>query len=135
RRVTEANVVLGRLDPGTPLAGGLQLDRAAAETAVASVADGFPSLRAAAEGIVAVANQEMVRAIRVVSVEQGHDPRRFELYAFGGAGPLHACEVADALGMRRVLVPAAGGVLSALGIAVGERRRDAVPGVMTPLEA
>ena len=63
----------------------------------------------------AVANEEMVRAIRVVSVEQGHDPRDLELVAFGGAGPLHACDVADELGIRTVLVPAAGGVLSALG--------------------
>jgi len=131
--VTDANVVLGRLDPGAPLAGGLRLDRAAAERALASVADGFPSLRAAAQGIVAVANQEMVRAIRVVSVEQGHDPRSFELYAFGGAGPLHACEVAEELGVRRVVVPAEGGVLSALGIAACERRRDGVRGVVRPL--
>jgi N-methylhydantoinase A/oxoprolinase/acetone carboxylase beta subunit len=100
---------------------------------VASVGGGFASLRAAAEGIVAVANQEMVRAIRVVSVEQGHDPRRFELYAFGGAGPLHACDVADELGVRRVVVPAEGGVLSALGIAACERRRDGVRGVVRPL--
>jgi len=82
---------------------------------------------------VAVANEEMVRAIRVVSVEQGYDPREFELVAFGGAGPLHACEVADVLGIRRISVPAAGGVLSALGIAVCERRRDAVRGVVRPL--
>jgi N-methylhydantoinase A/oxoprolinase/acetone carboxylase beta subunit len=112
----------------------VELDVAAARAALRPLAAGFRSLRAAAEGVIAVANQEMVRAIRVVSVERGHDPREFELVAFGGAGPLHACEVADALGMRRVLVPAAGGVLSALGIAVGERRRDAVRGVMRPLD-
>jgi N-methylhydantoinase A/oxoprolinase/acetone carboxylase beta subunit len=75
----------------------------------------------------------MVRAIRLVSVERGHDPRGLELIAFGGAGPLHACQVAEALDMRRVLVPAASGVLSALGIAAGERRRDAVRSVMRPL--
>ena len=83
--------------------------------------------------MIAVANEEMVRAIRVVSVEQGHDPRGLELVAFGGAGPLHACDVADLLGMRRVIVPAAGGVLSALGIAVGDRRTDVVESVMQPL--
>jgi N-methylhydantoinase A/oxoprolinase/acetone carboxylase beta subunit len=83
--------------------------------------------------VIAVANEEMVRAIRVVSVEQGHDPRELELVAFGGAGPLHACDVADLLGMRAVVVPAAGGVLSALGIAVGDRRADAVESVMQPL--
>ncbi len=131
--VTDANLVLGRLDPDEPLAGGLRLDRAAAQRAVATVAGGFDDLRAAAEGIVAVADEEMVRAIRVVSVEQGHDPRAFELVAFGGAGPMHACGVAGALGIRRIAVPAAGGVLSALGIAACDRRRDAVQGVMRPL--
>ncbi|HVG88345.1 MAG TPA: hydantoinase/oxoprolinase family protein [Gaiellales bacterium] len=131
--VTDANLVLGRLDAEMPLAGGLRLDREAAVRAVGAVAGGFPDVAAAAAGIVAVANQEMVRAIRVVSVEQGHDPRDMELVAFGGAGPLHACEVADELGIRTVLVPAAGGVLSALGIATCERRRDAVRGVVRPL--
>ena len=124
--VTDANLVLGRLDHRVALAGGLRLDRAAARRAVASIAEGFRSVSAAARGIVAVANQEMVAAIRVVTVERGHDPRDLELVAFGGAGPLHACEVADALGIRRVQVPAAGGVYSALGIAAGDRRRDAV---------
>jgi N-methylhydantoinase A len=130
--VTDADLVLGRLDAATPLAGSVRLDLGAARRALASL-KGFRSLRAAAEGVVAVANQEMVRAIRVVSVEQGHDPRELELVAFGGAGPLHACEVAEALGIRTVVVPAACGVLSALGIAAGERRRDAVRGVVRPL--
>ncbi len=84
--VTDANLVLGRLDAAVPLAGSVGLDAKAARRAVATVADGFASVRAAAAGIVAVANQEMVRAIRVVSVERGHDPRGFELIAFGGAG-------------------------------------------------
>jgi N-methylhydantoinase A/oxoprolinase/acetone carboxylase beta subunit len=131
--VTDANVVLGRLDPQQPLAGGLRLDAAAARAALRQVAGPFRSLRAAAEGVVAVANEEMVRAIRVVSVERGHDPRGLELVAFGGAGPLHACDVADLLGMRAVVVPAAGGVLSALGIAAGERRTDTVESVMRRL--
>jgi N-methylhydantoinase A/oxoprolinase/acetone carboxylase beta subunit len=132
--VTDANVVLGRLDPQQPLAGGLRLDAAAARAALRQVAGPFRSLRAAAEGVVAVANEEMVRAIRVVSVERGHDPRGLELVAFGGAGPLHACDVADLLGMRAVVVPAAGGVLSALGIAAGERRTDTVESVMRRLQ-
>jgi N-methylhydantoinase A/oxoprolinase/acetone carboxylase beta subunit len=110
------------------------LDAAAARTALRQIGAPFRSLRAAAEGVIAVANEEMVRAIRVVSVEQGHDPRGLELVAFGGAGPLHACDVADLLGMRRVTVPAAGGVLSALGIAVGDRRTDVVESVMQPLD-
>jgi N-methylhydantoinase A len=132
--VTDANLILGRLDPGVPLPGGLRLDVAAARAAMAEVAGPFADVRAAAEGVVAVANAEMVRAIGVVSVEQGHDPRELELVAFGGAGPLHACEVADSLGMRAVVVPAASGVLSALGIAAGERRRSAVRSVMAPLD-
>jgi N-methylhydantoinase A/oxoprolinase/acetone carboxylase beta subunit len=126
-------VVLGRLDPAAPIAGGLRLDAGAARAALRRVAGPFRSLRAAAEGIVAVANEEMVRAIRVVSVEYGHDPRDFDLVAFGGAGPLHACDIADLLGMRAVVIPAAGGVLSALGIAAGNRRTDAVESVMQPL--
>ena len=132
--VTDANVFLGRLSPAVPIAGGLRLDAVAARTALRQIGAPFRSLRAAAEGVVAVANEEMVRAIRVVSVEQGHDPRGLELVAFGGAGPLHACDVADLLGMRRVTVPAAGGVLSALGIAVGDRRTDVVESVMQPLD-
>ena len=131
--VTDANIVLGRLDPDVPLADGLRLDARAAHAALRAVAGPFADVRAAAAGVVAVANAEMVRAIGVVSVEQGHDPRELELVAFGGAGPLHACEVADSLGMRSVVVPAAGGVLSALGIAAGERRRVAVTSVMRPL--
>jgi N-methylhydantoinase A/oxoprolinase/acetone carboxylase beta subunit len=132
--VTDANLILGRLDPEVPLAGGLGLDAGAARAAMEQVAGEFADVRAAAEGVVAVANAEMVRAIGVVSVEQGRDPRELELVAFGGAGPLHACEVADSLGMRAVVVPAAGGVLSALGIAAGERRRSTVQSVMAPLE-
>jgi N-methylhydantoinase A len=132
--VTDANLILGRLDPGVPLAGGLRLDAPAARAAMEEVAEKFVDVRATAEGVIAVANAEMVRAIGVVSVEQGHDPRELELVAFGGAGPLHACEVADSLGMRAVVVPAASGVLSALGIAAGERRRSAVRSVMAPLD-
>ncbi|HEY3765432.1 MAG TPA: hydantoinase/oxoprolinase family protein, partial [Gaiellales bacterium] len=131
--VTDANLVLGRLDAGAPLAGGLRLDVAAARRALAAIAGPFTDVDGAAAGVIAVANAEMVRAIGVVSVEQGHDPRDLELVAFGGAGPLHACEVADSLGMRTVVVPAAGGVLSALGIAAGERRRVTVTSVMRPL--
>ena len=131
--VTDANLVLGRLDAELALAGTVRLDPGAARSAVATVAHGFASVEAAAAGIIAVANQEMVRAIRVVSVERGHDPRGVDLVAFGGAGPLHACEVADVLGMRRVIVPAASGVFSALGIAAGERRRDQMRSVMRPL--
>ena len=75
----------------------------------------------------------MLRALRVVSVERGHDPSGFALVAFGGAGPLHACELADELGVSTVLVPEAAGVLSALGLVASEERRDAVRSYLVPL--
>jgi N-methylhydantoinase A/oxoprolinase/acetone carboxylase beta subunit len=123
--VTDANVVLGHLDPGVPLAGGVELDAAAAHAAVGELASELGlDPEACAAGIVRVANAEMVRALRVMTVERGVDPRGFALLAFGGAGPLHAAAIADELGMRRILVPRASGVLSALGLAAAERRRD-----------
>ena len=121
--VTDANLLLGRLR--APLAGGVALDRGAAERAVAALASELGiDLHACAEGIVRVANAEMVRALRVVTVERGIDPRRYALLAFGGAGPLHACAIADELGIARILVPRASGVLAALGLVVSPRRRD-----------
>ena len=120
--VTDANLLLGRLPPR--LAGGLELDAAAAERAFA----GLDPAEA-----VQVVNAEMLRALRVVSVERGYDPRDFALVAFGGAGPLHACELADELGIRTVLVPAAAGVLSALGLVATEERRDRVRSYVMPL--
>jgi N-methylhydantoinase A len=119
--VTDANLVLGRL-PGT-LAGGLELDRAAAERALGGLD---------AEAVVDAVNAEMLRALRLVSVERGHDPRDFALVAFGGAGPLHACELAEELGIGKVLVPAAAGVLSALGLVAGDERRDRVRSHVIP---
>ncbi|MBD0330561.1 MAG: hydantoinase/oxoprolinase family protein [Thermoleophilia bacterium] len=120
--VTDANLVLGRL-PFT-LAGGLQLDPDAAERALGDVDPG---------DVVRVVNAEMLRALRVVSVERGHDPREFALVAFGGAGPLHACELAEELEIGTVLVPAAAGVLSALGLVAGDERRDGVRSYVVPL--
>jgi N-methylhydantoinase A len=121
--VTDANLLLGRLPER--LAGGVELDRSAAERALAGV---DPA------AVVDVVNAEMLRALRVVSVERGHDPAGFALVAFGGAGPLHACELADELGMRTVLVPEAAGVLSALGLVASDRRRDAVRSFLVPLD-
>ena len=121
--VTDANLLLGRLGADAPLAGGVALDRVAAERAVGALADELGlELLACAEGIVRVANAEMVRALRVMTVEQGIDPRRFALLAFGGAGPLHAAAIADELGMTTILCPRASGVLSALGLAAADRR-------------
>ena len=83
-----------------------------------------------AEGIVRIANQEMVRALRVVTVERGVDPRRFALLPFGGAGPMHAAAIAAELEIGRILCPRAGGVLSALGLCASDRRRDTTLTVM-----
>jgi N-methylhydantoinase A len=129
--VTDANLLLGYLDSGSPLAGGVRLDRAAAESAVGELASELGlCVDAAAAGIVRVASSEMAQAVRVVTVERGIDPRELTLVPFGGAGPLHAAQIADELGMRRVLVPNASGVLSALGLVVSERRRDLVESVL-----
>ncbi|HYY05935.1 MAG TPA: hydantoinase/oxoprolinase family protein [Candidatus Limnocylindria bacterium] len=123
--VTDANLLLGYLDASSTLAGGVELDVDAAREAVARLGTelGLDELEAA-EGIVRVANQEMVRALRVVTVERGVDPRRFALMPFGGAGPMHAAALAEELGMERILCPRASGVLSALGLIASERRRD-----------
>jgi N-methylhydantoinase A len=123
--VTDANLVLGHLDPSEPLAGGVELDADAAREAVGKLADELGlSVEDCAAGIVRVADAEMVRAMRVMTVERGVDPRDFALLAFGGAGPLHAAAIAEELGMRKILVPRASGVLSALGLAAADRRRD-----------
>jgi len=120
--VTDANLLLDRLPAELP--GGLVLDRDAAAAAL----DGIDPA-----AVVEVVNAEMLRALRVVSVERGHDPREFALVAYGGAGPLHACALAEELGMEAVLVPAAAGVLSALGLAAGDERRDHVVSHVRPL--
>jgi N-methylhydantoinase A/oxoprolinase/acetone carboxylase beta subunit len=117
--------VLGRIDAGAPQAG-VDLDAEAAHRTVAELGDALGlDAEACAEGIVRVANTEMVRALRVMTVERGVDPRAFALLAFGGAGPLHAVAIADELDMSRILIPSASGVLSALGLAAADRRADA----------
>jgi N-methylhydantoinase A len=120
--VTDANLLLGRLPQRLP--GGIALDTEAARRALRELDP---------EAVIEVVNAEMVRALRLVSVEQGLDPRDFALVAFGGAGPLHACALADELGMTTVLVPAAAGVLSALGLVAADERRDAVRSYVMPL--
>jgi N-methylhydantoinase A len=129
--VTDANLLLGYLAADSELAGGMALDAEAARRAVAGLARslGLDEL-ATAEGIVRVANQEMLRALRVVTVERGIDPRRFALMPFGGAGPMHAAAIAAELGVETILCPRAGGVLSALGLCASERRRDTARTVM-----
>jgi N-methylhydantoinase A len=120
--VTDANLLLGRLPAALP--GGIELDAEAARRAFGELDP---------DAAIEVVNAEMVLALRVVSVEQGLDPRDFALVAFGGAGPLHACALADELGMQTVLVPAAAGVLSALGLVAADERRDSVRSYVAPL--
>ena len=123
--VTDANLILGRLHPDHFLGGAMRLDQARARNALANLPTrSFATLEHLAEGIIRVANARMESALRRVSVERGHDPRNFTLLAFGGAGPLHACALAESLGIRRVLVPAAPGALSALGILDADLRRE-----------
>ena len=123
--VTDANLLLGRLPDR--LAGVLELDLAAAERALAKVG-------AEPADVVEVVNAEMLAALRVVSVERGLDPRDFALVAFGGAGALHACALAEELEIGTVLVPEAAGVLSALGLALSDERRDEVRSLVVPLD-
>src|SRR5438132_4008490 len=120
--VTDANLLHGRLPAELP--GGLVLDRDAADRAL----DGVDPA-----AVIDVVNAEMLRAVRVVSVERGHDPRDFALVAFGGAGPLHACALAEELDIETGLVPEAAGVLSALGLVAGDERRDRVVSYLQPL--
>ncbi|HMD51535.1 MAG TPA: hydantoinase/oxoprolinase family protein, partial [Solirubrobacteraceae bacterium] len=129
--VTDANLLLGRLLADSPLAGDVQLDLDAAERAVGGLAGELGlEPRACAEGIVRVAEAEMLGALRVMTVERGIDPREYALMPFGGAGPLHAAALADELGISRILCPRASGVLCALGLAAAAPRRDIARTVM-----
>ena len=128
--VTDAHIALGRLDAAR-LSGGVTLDAPAAKRAIAALAKELGATPArTAEAIIAIADAAMARALRRVSVERGIDPRSCALVAFGGGGPLHACALADLLGMRTILVPPHAGVLSALGLAIAPERRDAASSVM-----
>ena len=122
---TDANVVRGRQNPDSALGGTMPIDRAAAERAIATVAEGLgTSVLEAARGIGRLANSHMARAARKVSVEGGEDPREYVLMAYGGAGPLHAAEVATEVGMTRLLVPPHPGTLCALGLLVSDVRSE-----------
>lgn len=125
--VTDANLVLGRLDPGYFLGGRMALRRDLAEAALASLAhDAGMSVIDLASAIVEIANENMASAIKMVSLERGYDPRRFALFAFGGAGPLHAAAVARSLRIPQVLVPMYPGNASALGMLLADLRVDKV---------
>ncbi len=123
--VTDANLVLGRLLPASFMGGRMRLDVEASRQAVATLAAELGlSIEESAAGIIRIANEHMVRALRVISVERGHDPARFRLCSFGGAGGLHICRLAEALNMRRALVPVHAGVLSALGMTLAPVARQ-----------
>ncbi len=128
--VTDACLVLGWLDPEYPLADSVRLDRAAAERAIAMLGSDVKTMAA---GIVQVATAVMARALKRVSVARGIDPRGMALLPFGGAGPLFACALADAVGMSRIIIPPHPGVLSAVGLAAAPERVDVVASLHRPL--
>ena len=134
--VTDANLYLGYLPDGAELGGEVRLDRGQAEAALRRLGASLGlDVEETARGIVRVADAEMTRALRVISIERGLDPRELTLVAFGGAGGLHACSLAEELDIGRVLVPLAAGVLSALGLAVSDVRRDRVHPLLAELGA
>ena len=123
--VTDANLVLGRLQANAFLGEGMVLNLLAAKQAVGKIAAQIEkSIEETALGIIRIANEHMVRALRTISVQRGFDPQNFSLTCFGGAGGLHVCALADALKMQRALVPVHGGVLSALGMLVAAPSRE-----------
>ncbi|MHC3381143.1 hydantoinase/oxoprolinase family protein [Haloarcula sp. H-GB5] len=135
--VTDANLVLGYIGASTSLGGELSLDADAAYDALSDLADeaGLDGPLEAARGVYRVANANMTRAIRSVTVERGYDPRKFGLAAFGGAGPMHAASIADSLDIDRVVIPRASGVLSAYGLLAADEKRDAVRTYQRSLDA
>ncbi|MDI6854682.1 MAG: hydantoinase/oxoprolinase family protein [Deltaproteobacteria bacterium] len=123
--VTDAQLYLGRLLPQSFLGGRLHLYPEAAAQALTRLAGEFDvNPRELALGVIRVVNSNMARALTAVSLEKGYDPRDFTLFCFGGAGGLHVCELAEELGVRRIIIPAQAGVLSALGMALAGLRRD-----------
>ena len=122
--VTDANYLLGRLDQASFLGGSVQLDRPRTEQLMRAQKGSLATAEGFAEGILRVVETQMEKAIRLISLERGHDPRQFTLVAFGGGGPLHACSLARALRMATVMVPAMPGALSALGILLADVVRD-----------
>jgi N-methylhydantoinase A len=124
--VTDANLVLGRLNPRYFLGGKIKLDEQAAMRALGELADRMAgaTIFDAASAVVQVANENMANSIRLVTIERGIDPREYALIAFGGAGPLHACGVASAIGITRIIVPPRPGLCSAFGAAIAPLRVD-----------
>lgn len=132
--VTDANLLLGRLDPETFLSGGVKINLPRTQKLMAMQKGNCKTVEEFAAGIVGVVEAQMEKAIRIISVQRGHDPREFALVAFGGGGPLHACSLARALRIPRILIPAMPGALSAVGILLADAVRDYSRTVMTPVE-
>jgi N-methylhydantoinase A len=133
--VTDANSLLGRLDQGSFLGGGVQLDFSRTKQIMSTQKGSLKTVEEFATGILRVVEMQMEKAIRVISVERGHDPRDFALVAYGGGGPLHACSLARALRIPKVLIPAMPGALSAVGILLADVVRDYSRTVMLPGDA
>jgi N-methylhydantoinase A len=135
--VTDADLVLGRLNPHALLGGELRLDLARANAALDALLPSLPELDriALACGIVRLVDSEMAKVLRIVSVERGHDPRGFSLIAFGGSGPLHACALASELGIRTIVVPPDPGLFSAQGLLAADVRVSALASFLEPLES
>jgi N-methylhydantoinase A len=132
--VTDANLVLGRLRADNFLGGAMALQISEARQSLQSLADPLhSSIEEVAKGILALANEHMIRALRVISVQKGYDPADFVLCCFGGAGGLHVCSLAEELGISQIVVPLNGGVLSAFGMLVAPRQRNLVKTVLANL--
>src|SRR5207249_3555623 len=134
--VTDANVLLGRLRPRFFLGGDalLAVDRIAPLVAAMTWTHAWGSLGALAQGVIDIVNNNMEHAIRLISVERGHDPRDFALFSFGGAAGLHAADLARSLGIPRVIVPPFPGALSALGLLLADVRKDYSRSLLIPVE-
>jgi N-methylhydantoinase A/oxoprolinase/acetone carboxylase beta subunit len=125
--VTDANIVLGRLQPGNFLGGEMNLNAAAAADVMGALAEKMEmTVEAAADGVLTIINANMANAIRSRTVQKGHDPRDFSLVAFGGAGPLHGVEVARDLGIPEVVIPPYPGITSAAGLLTTDLKYDAI---------
>lgn len=132
--VTDANLYLGRISAGHFLGGDMPLDIEATNEAMAALASELQcEPLAAAEGVIKLANEHMARALRVISIQRGIDPRPYALMTFGGAGALHVCALADSLGMKTAIVPVHSGVLSAFGMLASARSRELSRSLLGPL--
>ncbi len=133
--VSDANIVLNRIPDNAKLAGNMPLNKAAAQQAIAELAQSLDTdNKTIAQGIITIANEHMSQALRRISIERGYDPQDFTLCCFGGAGGLHVCALADSLSMKRAIVPNYSGLLSALGMTVAPHKRQLIKSLLTTLD-